>query len=133
MVEPGQDFKNFYTVQMGENRFYGFENNANPACMLKFSWSNERGEMQDVEVARPLTARGWPSLCGFMNRFIFVSGGYNSGRSSYYSSVDVYNVATNSWKEVLKLNVPRSHHSSCSLARCYVYVFCGQTTVSKKS
>ena len=131
MVEPGQDFKNIYTVQMGENLLYGFENNATPACLLKFSWRGS--EMQDMEVARPLTARGWPSLCGFMNRFIFVSGGFNSGRSCYYSSVDVYNVATNSWIGAPKLNVPRSHHSSCSMASCYVYVFCGQTTVSKKS
>ena len=53
MVEPGQDFKNLYNVQMGENCFYGFENNANPACMLKFSLSGERGDMQDVEVSRP--------------------------------------------------------------------------------
>ena len=73
---------------------------------------------------QPPTARKWPSLALFEDKFIFISGGQILNHYHAYASVDVYDIAANRWKKATDMNIARYQHSSCCLGY-FVYVCCG--------
>ena len=54
-------------------------------------------------------------------------GGYSINKKKL-DLCEMYEIATNNWTNLPKLNVSRSGHSACVLANVMVFVFCGRNT-----
>ena len=64
--------------------------------------------------------RGSPSLTNYKDSHVFLTGGENQSldrkkKSDYLSSVEVYNIETDTWFPAPSLKRARFSHSSCSL------------------
>ena len=76
------------------------------------------------EKEKPLQGRHYPSFLNFKDRYLYISGGENKWATTYYDSVDRYDILANEWTSAPKLNKKRAYHSSCTLED-FIYVFCG--------
>ena len=62
-------------------------------------------------------------MCNYSDKFIYLSGGRSSNKPT--NTVQRYNLGTEVWENVVKLNEKRDFHSSCALKEA-VYVVGGQ-------
>lgn len=114
---------NLYTVQVSRSLF-GFKHYAPEARLFQIKRIRS-SRVQVVEMAKPVTARAFPSLVNLADSKIFVSGGYQPGAEQIYTSVDCFEIDSNTWSSAPDLNVPRAVHSSCAFSASVIYSFCG--------
>ena len=118
----------YYTVQSG-NQVVFFSQNGDGQSPHDFE---TRGiEAAGVKIHRTgaaaaLTHRAAPSICTFVEEFIFFSGGFDPDTLEPIDSVDIYDVHTDRWPTKAPcLNQARASHSSCALGNM-LYVLCGR-------
>lgn len=68
--------------------------------------------IRETQKAAPPLARRGSSLAKYADSFLFRSGGFNFD-TDVKARVEVYDLAINTWSEAPRLNMRRSHHSSC--------------------
>ena len=78
----------------------------------------EHGGVKVESKARPLGTRRGPSLVSFSESHIFIIGG------ELLTSVDCYNIRSNTWSEAPAVNKERADASSCEQGD-FVYTFGG--------
>ena len=74
IVDLSLNLTDKYIVQVKQD-LYGFKHNASPSQLLKYS-NLEGGKIKTEVMQRPLTdGRATPTLCNYMDEWIFVMGG----------------------------------------------------------
>ena len=68
-------------------------------------------------------SRWFHGACAQADKFLYVSGGA-CGPDKCRKSVERYQISTDSWMEMPRLNVGRHSHASCA-TNSAVFVFCG--------
>ena len=61
------------------------------------------------------------AVCNLLDHYMVATGGEHENG---LNTAEIYDITTNKWTALPKLNVGRSNHSSCSIDRV-IYVFCG--------
>ena len=64
-------------------------------------------------------------MTNFYYRFLFAIGGTSCNKSEYFTSVDKYDLDSNTWTRTTPMQNPRANHSSCSFGQT-LYVFAGK-------
>jgi hypothetical protein len=66
-------------------------------------------------------ARHGHSACSIADKYIAVT----AGRIGDGNTCEIYDVNTNKWNDLPKLNTKRHYHSSCVFENSSLFVFCG--------
>lgn len=129
-VESHLDFEeSFYTVQSG-NEVVFFSQNGDGQSPHDITTRTEalssKIKIHRTGASATLTDRAAPSICNFVDEFIFFSGGFNHDTLESIDSVDIFDVHTDRWSsKAPHLNQARAFHSSCTLGNM-IYVLCGR-------
>ena len=104
---------------------FGFRT-LDPSSLIKISGLSKR-QVVLTDLAEPPTSRIFLSLVNFTDAYIFAIGGHRpkTFNQNQFSSVDLYNIETDTWQVAPPLNRARSSHSSCSIEETWIYTFCG--------
>ena len=91
-----------------------------------FAGGTACGGVPRTGMAAALTHRAAPSICNYVEEFIFFSGGFDPNTMESIKTVDIYDVHTDRWStDAPPLNQARAFHSSCALGNM-LYVLCGR-------
>jgi len=128
-VESHLDFEEgYYTVQSG-NEVVFFSRNGDgqsPHDLTTNDGQTSSLKIHRTGAAAALTHRAAPSICNFVDEFIFFTGGFDPDTLESIDSVDIYDVHTDRWRTKAPcLNQARAFHSSCALGNM-LYVLCGR-------
>lgn len=127
-VENHLDFEEgYYTVQAG-NEVVFFSRSGDGQSPHHFTKESQtsRVKIHETGMAAALTHRAAPSICNYVEEFIFFSGGFDPNTMESIKTVDIYDVHTDRWStDAPPLNQARAFHSSCALGNM-LYVLCGR-------
>lgn len=127
-VENHLDFEEgYYTVQAGKEVVF-FSRSGDGQSPHHFTKESQtsRVKIHETGVAAALTHRAAPSICNYVEEFIFFSGGFDPNTMESIKTVDIYDVHTDRWStDAPPLNQARAFHSSCALGNM-LYVLCGR-------
>ena len=112
------------TVQVGQD-LYGYLA-FGPQSRLDFISGLDNGQYKTTKKAAPKIAREFPnSPVVYNDMAIYVSGGYDpSNESTFFTSVDRYDILKNTWSVAPAMKAARAMHSS-SVIGDFLYVFGG--------
>lgn len=94
-------------------------------------WKQQNNCYELEERAKMQYPRHGHAACALGSNFI-VATGSRKDNSKASQRTELYNIQSNSWREMGLLIQGRHYHSSCSFNNEYVYVFCGISNVNKK-
>ena len=116
VVDNRLNFENLLTVQVDKDLF-GYQHMGSPVRLVLFAGLNS-GQYAMIKKAPPIIAREFPSSpLNYNDVALFVTGGRNGNDESvpFYKSVDMYDIRSNAWTQVPRMNHERAMHCVCLL------------------
>lgn len=118
---PGLNFNGFMTVIVGVD-LYAFQDKVDPPKFLHYADPAAKLRVRVSEKRAPPVARWGLSLANFDNQYVFAIGGF------MLTTVDAYQISSNTWFSAPEMNVRRFNHASCQLGD-KIYAYSGESTL----
>ena len=123
VVDNRLNFENLLTVQVGKD-LYGYQHIGSPIRLVLFS-GLANGQYAMIKKATPSIQREFPSSpLNYRECKLIITGGRSPAGDREYKSVDMYDIAKNTWTSGPDMNVTRIMHNTCQLGDS-VYAFGG--------